>query len=90
MEKPEITILEQTSLPRILVYLKDHKKASRTELRDGIKASQQAIYRALSLLYGAKLIEELTPEGSPRRKDVVLTTKGQKIADALEKMEELF
>jgi DNA-binding MarR family transcriptional regulator len=76
MDKPKITILEQTSLPRILVYLKDHKKASRTDLKEGIDASQQPIYRALGLLYGAKLIEELTPEGSPRRKDVQLTAKG--------------
>jgi DNA-binding MarR family transcriptional regulator len=87
MEKPKLTILEQTALPRILVFLKNHKKGSRTELKNNIQASQQAIYNALHLLEREELIEEATPEGSPRRKDVFLTQKGQRIAEALEKLE---
>jgi DNA-binding MarR family transcriptional regulator len=90
MHEPKITLLEQTSLPRIIVYLKHASKASRTELKTGIHASQQAIYKALFMLKAEGIIQELTPEGSPRRKDVVLTAKGHKIADALEDMEELF
>ncbi len=89
MDKPKLAILEQTSLPRMLVYLKNKKVASRTELKRDIQASQQPIYKALAILYEAKLIEELTPEGSPRRKDVILTNKGKQVAEALEKLEEL-
>jgi DNA-binding MarR family transcriptional regulator len=89
MEEPKITILEQTALPRMLVFLKNHKKGSRTELKTNIHASQQAIYTALHILEREELIEEATPEGSPRRKDVSLTPKGQRIAEALEKLEAL-
>lgn len=89
MNESNITLLEQTSLPRIILYLKQNSKASRTDLKTGVHASQQAIYRALDMLNKAKLIQELTPEGSPRRKEVVLTSKGQRIAETLEKLEEL-
>jgi len=89
MDKPKLTILEQTALPRILVYLKTQKKASRTDLKNNIQASQQPIYRSLQMLYDTKLIEEVKAEGSPRRKDVVLTPKGHRLAEALEKLEEL-
>lgn len=89
MPDPKITVLEQTSLPRLIVYIKNRPKACRTDLKDNIHASQQAIYRALDMLKAEKLIDELTPEGSPRRKDVILTAKGQRIADALEQLEKL-
>ena len=89
MDQQKLAILEQTAFSRILVYLKTQRKASRTDLKIAIKASQQPIYRALQILYDRKLIEDVTPEGSPRRKDVILTPKGHRLAETLEKLEEL-
>lgn len=72
----KLAILEQGSLPRLLVFLKYKKVACRSELIDGVKVSQQAVYNALPKLFKHGLIKAVHPKGSPRRKDVVLTEKG--------------
>ena len=84
----KLKVLEQTSLPRILVYLLKGS-ASQTDLNNNIDASQSATYRALSLLQKAELSSISLPQGFSRRKDIMLTEKGKKIAEALEQMEEL-
>ncbi len=89
MNEQKLEVLEQTSLPRILVYLKKKGKASRTDLRNNIHASQGAIYNALRLLVENNLIEENMPSGYERRKEVNLTEKGNKVVSILEKLEGL-
>lgn len=87
MEK--VAILEQTSLPRIVLFLNKNKKAHRVLLKQGIHASQSAIYRALDILKENELIDETEPSGFMRRKEVWLTEKGKSIAGVLEKLEAL-
>jgi DNA-binding MarR family transcriptional regulator len=84
----KLRVLEQTSLPRILVYLLKGS-ASQTDLNNNISASQAATYRALSILEKNGLIAISLPEGFSRRKDISLTEKGKRLAQALEKLEAL-
>jgi len=88
-EKKKLAILEQTTLPRILVLLLGKQKASRTDLRNSVDGSQAAIYNAIELLSQNGLIVESMPKGSARRIDITLTPKGRHIAEILEKVEEL-
>jgi DNA-binding MarR family transcriptional regulator len=85
----KIEALEQTTLPRIMIYLYREKKASRTDLRNGIKGSQAAIYKALPLLKENGLIEEGKPSGFSRRIDIWLTEKGKKVAEKLIELEKI-
>jgi len=84
-----LSILEQTALARILVFLKHAKRACRSELINGVGVSQTAIYNALDKLLDHELVKAITPEGSPRRKDVVLTETGLRLAIELEKLLEV-
>lgn len=79
----KLEILEQTSLPRLIVYLHRVKKASITDLRNNVKASQSAIYKALDLLKKNELIEEERESGFSRRKTIRLTEKGKQVAESL-------
>lgn len=85
----KLDILKQTALPGILVFLKHKKRACRSELIRGVGFSQQATYNAVDKLLNYKLIKPITPEGSPRRKDVVLTDAGLRLAIELEKLFEV-
>lgn len=82
-EKEKLKFLEQTTLPRILIYLLETEKASRTDLVRNIQGSQGAIYNALPILLEKGLIEEKTSEGFPRRINIWLTEKGKKVATPL-------
>jgi len=81
--------LEQTSLPRILVYLLKKEKASRTDLKNNINASQQAIYNSLPILLKEGLIEEAAEEVFPRRRLIFLTEKGRAVAEHLVEIERI-
>jgi len=81
--------LEQTALPRILVYLLRKKKASRTDLKNDIDASQQAIYNSLPILKKCGLINEISEEVFPRRKLITLTEKGMRVAEHLAEIEKI-
>jgi len=81
--------LEQTSLPRILVYLLEKGRASRTELKRDITASQQAIYRAIPLLQRNGLIKEIQSDGFPYKIEIELTQKGRLVAEHLVEIERL-
>ena len=83
MRRETLKILEQTTLPRILVYLLEKGKASRTDLVHDIKGSQRAIYNSLPILKKTGLIEQHTAKGFPRRKDIWLTEKGKRVANLL-------
>lgn len=85
----KLRILDLRSLAPIIVYLKSHNKASRTELKGAGIGSQQAIYNALPLLKEYGLIEERKPTGFGRRIDIFLTPKGQKVAQCLLELEKL-
>jgi DNA-binding MarR family transcriptional regulator len=85
----KIAILEQTTLPRIVLFLKNKGKASRIDLKMGIQASQSAIYSALEILSREQLIEELPPTKGLNRIDVALTEKGKKFAEGIEALEKL-
>jgi len=85
----KLKILEQTTLPRILVYLLRKEKASRTDLKNDIDASQQAIYNALPILKEHKLIKEISESVFPRRKIIALTDRGRKVALCLAEIERI-
>ncbi|RLG40324.1 MAG: conjugal transfer protein [Thermoproteota archaeon] len=85
----ELDALEQTALPRILVYLLKKGKASRTDLKNNIDASQQAIYNSLPILKRYGLIEEISETVFPRRKLITLTDKGQRVAEHLVEIEKI-
>jgi len=78
-----ISDLEQTTALRILIYLLEKGKASRTDLRRDIEASVAAIYNALPKLKNLTLIEEESQEKFPFTVHVSLTRKGQKVAEHL-------
>jgi DNA-binding MarR family transcriptional regulator len=83
IDKDKLKFLEQTTLPRIMVYLLEKNKASRTDLVHNISGSQGAIYNALPILKNMKFIDEKTSDGFPRRKDVWLTDRGKTVAKSL-------
>jgi DNA-binding MarR family transcriptional regulator len=78
-----LKFLEQTTLPRIMVYLLEKNKASRSDLIHDIQGSQRAIYNALPILKKNRFISEKTSDGFPRRKDVWLTDRGKAVAKSL-------
>ena len=80
MNREKLKFLEQTTLPRILVYLLEKGKASRSDLVREIKGSQRAIYNSFPILKEMKMIEEKTSNGFPRRKDIWLTARGKEVA----------
>ena len=82
-------ILEQTSLPRILEYLLEKHKASRTDLKNNIEASQQAIYNALPLLKNNGLVKETKGKDFPYKVEIELTEKGRKIAEHISEISKL-
>jgi len=88
LNEEKLKILEQTSLPRILVYLLKHS-ASQTDLNNDIDASQAATYKALDLLTKAEYITIIAASGTARRKDISLTEKGKHVAEGLKRLKEL-
>ncbi|MFZ7137843.1 MAG: winged helix-turn-helix transcriptional regulator [archaeon] len=82
-KRDTLSVLEQTTLPRILVYLLEKEKASRSDLIHEINGSQGAIYNALPMLKESELIAESIAKGFPRRKEIWLTEKGKKVAELL-------
>jgi len=81
--------LEQTSLPRILVYLLKKGRASRTDLKKDIDASQQAIYNALPILLEHGLIREIQSNSFPFKIEIELTDKGREVAKRLSEIEDI-
>ena len=88
-EEEKLSILEQTSLPRILVYLLNKGSASQTDLNNEISGSQSPKYKALDILEEGDFIKITLPEGFLRRKDIKLTDKGKRLTEALKEMEKL-
>ena len=89
MNEEKLEFLEQTTAPRIIVYLKEKEKASISEIFKSVHGSQSAKYSALRLLNENKIIEQSPPQGRARRLDISLTEKGKKVADCLIKIEQL-
>jgi len=89
VNKEKLTVLEQTTAPRIIVYLKEKEKASISEIFDNVQGSQGAKYSALKLLSENGLTDQSEPERRTRRLDVSLTEKGKQVADYLIKIEKL-
>ena len=85
----KIKVLEQTSAPRILLYLLGQRRAMRKELRDRINASQPAIYRAIAVLLESGLAREVKEDHFPYRIWLELTDKGRKVAELLSQIEEV-
>lgn len=75
--------MEQTAALRILLYLLEKGKASRTDLRRSIDASISAIYNALPKLKKLGLIKEEGRKTFPFTVHVLLTPKGRKVAEQL-------
>jgi len=87
--KMSLSKLEQTAALRILVLLKKREKASRTQLRQQIDASIDAIYNAIAKLKDLGLINESGREKFPFTVEVSLTEKGRKVAELVANLEKV-
>lgn len=91
MNSEKLKITEQTTAPRILVFLKLKGEASTMEIMNqkNIQGNQTTKYTALRLLKENELITQSLPQGQFRRVDYGLTEKGKKVADCLNELERL-
>ena len=91
MNQEKLKIMEQTTAPRILAFLKEKGTASIMEIMDNrnIQGSPSTKYAALALLSKNNLITQTLPQGQSRRIDNSLTEKGKKVADCLSELEKL-
>lgn len=78
-----IEILEQTSSPRVLLFLLENKVGNISILKNEIKASQGAIYNALKILEEANLILDEKSKNPPFERIIRITEEGEKIARKL-------
>jgi len=87
---PKITYLEKRAALQILLYLCSRKKANRTELRENIKSSLDALYSAIPILVSLGLVEEKKQSKRfPFEVEVELTEKGEKVARYLFEIEKI-
>lgn len=85
-----VTKLQKKGVLEILLYLHEHKKASRTKLRDNIGAVLETIYKtSLPTLKELGLIKETRSDKFPFTVEVFLTEKGENIAQKLLEIKEL-
>ncbi len=89
VNKTKLDFLEQTTAPRIIVYLKEKEKASISEIFKSVQGSQSAKYSALKLLNENKIIEQSPPQRRTRRIEISLTEKGKKVAEHLIAIEQI-
>ncbi len=91
MNQEKLKIMEQTTAPRIIVFLKEKGKASTMEIMDqkNIQGNQTTKYSALRLLKENELITQSLPQGQFRRVDYGLTEKGKKVAECLSDLSRL-
>lgn len=78
-----IEIIEQTSLPRILLFLANERQANISTLKAEIKASQHAIYNALDKLGETKLITDKKNGTPPFERVIKITETGKAVARKL-------
>ena len=76
-------IFDQTSLARIIAYLSGGKRASITDLKRDIGASQSAIYKAIPILLEYNLVLQSRFTIRPYTLETWLTPKGEQIAQLL-------
>jgi len=81
--------LEQTAALRILALLHKREKASRTDLRQQIQASIDAIYNALPKLKDLGLINEESKERFPFTVEISLTQKGRMVGELVVEIEKM-
>jgi DNA-binding MarR family transcriptional regulator len=74
---------------KTLKFLSKRNQASITELKDGVRISQDAIYNAIEKLKDAGLLEEKKERRFPRRRLLILTGRGAKVAEKLLEIDEL-
>ncbi len=79
--------LEKKAALQTLLLLYNCEKASRTDLRNNIKANIQTIYSALEILKKLELIEEKTMESFPFTVYIYLTERGRRVAELLSEIE---
>jgi len=81
--------LEQTAALRILALLHKKERASRTDLRQQIQASIDAIYNAVPKLKDLGLINEESREKFPFTVEISLTQKGRRVAELVVDIEKM-
>lgn len=81
--------LEKTAALQILAYLFKKDKATRTDLRENIKAAMETIYSALKILDRLDLIEERSETRFPFKVTIHLTDKGRRVAEYLSQIEKI-
>ncbi len=81
--------MEKRAVLQILAYLNRVEKATRTDLRDNIKAALKSIYSTLPVLMKLGLISEEVKESFPFTVSIMLSDKGKQIAQHLVEIERI-
>jgi DNA-binding MarR family transcriptional regulator len=74
---------------KVLKFLLERKQVSISELKDGVGISQDAIYNAIEKLKASNLLEERREGRFPRRRLLVLTDRGKRVAEKLSEIDRL-
>lgn len=80
--------LEQTGILQILAFLQKNGSATRTDLRDNVKAVMETIYSALNTLRRLELIEEEESKRFPFTRKVWLNKRGRTVGQSLSEIEQ--
>jgi DNA-binding HxlR family transcriptional regulator len=89
MEFERLAVLEDTYALRILVALNRYGPTFRSVLYGRVSNSTTAPMRRINSLIAAGLLEEIENEYPPFSKTIKLTSKGEKVAELISKMEEI-
>jgi len=75
---------------QILLYLRDKKVATRTDLRENISSSLDAMYSAIPILIDLGLVRQRKQsERFPFQVEIELTDKGRRVAEHLAEIEKI-
>ena len=81
--------LEKAAALQILVYLTRKDGATRTDLKENVRAAIETIYSALEVLKRLGLIEEEASRNFPFPVIVRLTSLGRRVAEHIAEVERL-
>jgi len=84
-----LNILEQTTMPRLLVFLFENENVNRTILKKSGIGAQDTIYRALRMALDEELVQDTKIGGFGGAIYTSLTPKGRTVAEKLLEIKEL-
>jgi len=81
--------LEKKAALQILVYLGTHESATRTDLKNNVKAGLDTIYSTFPILNSLDLVYEEVRETFPFTVTLKLTEKGKQVAQHLVEIDKI-